>query len=144
MEKIKSDKPKVVVVAGAFDPIHLGHIRYFRGARELGDEVVAILNTDRTLRKRKGYTFMSFEERKEVLESIRYIDRVIPSIDEDNTFCKSLEYLKPDIFANGGQKTLENTPERETCEKLGIEMVFGVGGEKIQSSSALVKRIQKA
>ena len=141
MEETKQST--TVAVAGGFDPLHLGHIRYFKAAKELGDKLVAILSSDQALRMRKGYNFMPFEERKEVLESIKYIDEVILSIDEDYTFRKTLEQLKPDIFANGGNKTMENTPEREVCEKLGIKMVFKVGGEKIQSSSGLVSKIQK-
>lgn len=88
---------------------------------------------------------MPFQERKEILESIRYIDEVVPCIDKGDTVKKSLEHLKPDIFAKGGDRTPKNMPkaEIETCDRLGIKIVYGVGGEKIQSSSWLINKIKK-
>lgn len=129
-----------VVVSGGFDPLHIGHIKYFRDAKKLGDKLIVILNTDDFLKKKKGYVFMPFEERKEVVENIRYVEEVVGCIDKDQTVCKTLEFLKPHIFAKGGDRTLDNIPEREICEKLSIKMVFGVGGEKIQSSSWLINK----
>lgn len=129
-----------VVVSGGFDPLHIGHIKYFRDAKKLGDKLIVILNTDDFLKKKKGYVFMPFEERKEVVENIRYVEEVVECIDKDQTVCKTLEFLKPHIFAKGGDRTLDNIPEREICEKLSIKMVFGVGGEKIQSSSWLINK----
>lgn len=134
-------KPKVVAVSGGFDPVHIGHIRQFKEAKMLGDKLLVILNSDDFLIRKKGFVFMSFEERREILGSIQYIDEVIPCIDEDQSVCKTLEMLKPDVFAKGGDRTFENIPEVEICMKHKIEMVFGVGGEKIQSSSELVKKI---
>ena len=136
----KTKRKIIVAVSGGFDPIHIGHIRYFKEARKLGDKLVVILNTDEFLIKKKGYVFMPFEERKEILESIRWVDEVIPSIDKDQTVCRTLAELKPDIFAKGGDRTLENIPERTVCERLGIKMVFGVGGGKFQSSSWLLNK----
>ena len=135
----------VVAVCGGFDPIHVGHIRHFRGAKELGDVLVVMLNTDDWLTKKKGYIFMPFEERKEMIESIRYVDKVIPVTDTDGSVAKTLEQLKPDIFAKGGDRTIANIPKSEidVCEKLGIKMVFGVGGEKVQSSSWLIDKVKR-
>jgi len=138
-------KSKVVVaVCGGFDPIHVGHIKHFRDAKNLGDILVVMLNTDDWLRKKKGYIFMSFEERKEIIESIRYVDKVIPVIDANGSVAKTLEQLKPDIFAKGGDRTIDNIPESEVdvCERLGIKMVFGVGGGKVQSSSWLIDKMR--
>lgn len=132
-----------VAVCGGFDPVHIGHIRHFKEARALGDELVVILNTDEWLKKKKGYVFMPFEERKEILESIKYVDRVIPYVEEEHGYVhKTLEKLKPDIFAKGGDRNATNIPkeEVEVCERLGINLVCGVGGGKIQSSSDLVKK----
>lgn len=129
-----------VAVSGGFDPPHFGHIRYFRDAKKLGNKLIVILNTDDFLIGKKGYAFMPFEERKELIESIVYVDEVIKCIDKDETVCKTLELIRPDIFAKGGDRTIDNIPEREICEELGIKMVFGVGGEKVQSSSWLVDK----
>jgi glycerol-3-phosphate cytidylyltransferase len=138
-------KSKVVVaVCGGFDPIHVGHIKHFRDAKKLGDILVVMLNTDDWLMKKKGYIFMPFEERKEIIESIRYVDEVIPVIDANGSVAKTLEQLKPDIFAKGGDRTITNIPQSEinVCEKLGIKMVFGVGGGKVQSSSWLIDKMR--
>jgi cytidyltransferase-like protein len=136
----------VVAVCGGFDPIHVGHIRHFKAAKALGDELVVILNSDDWLRRKKGYIFMPFEDRKEIIESIRYVDRVIPYVqDETGSVAKTLEQIKPDVFAKGGDRTISNIPklEIETCRRLCIKVVEGVGGGKIESSSWLVKDVIK-
>jgi len=142
---------KVVIVSGGFDPIHIGHIRMFREARKLGQLLVAILNKDAFLERKKGYIFMPFKERKEVLESIKYINYVFESCDDDNSVCNSLRALRKEftnetlVFANGGDRKYKvNIPETKVCEELKIEMVFGVGGsDKPQSSSWLVEKERK-
>lgn len=133
---------RIVAVSGGFDPIHIGHIRYLKEARKLGTKLVVILNSDNFLTKKKGHYFMSYDERKEVVESIRYVDEVFECIDKDQTVCKSLAQLKPNIFAKGGDRTISNIPEKTICESIGIEMVFGVGGGKIQSSSWLLEKFK--
>ncbi len=134
---------KIVAVSGGFDPVHIGHIRMFRDAARLG-KLTIILNTDDFLLRKKGYVFMPLEERKEILESIRYVDRVVVSIDKDDSVCKTLAMLKPDVFANGGDRTGKSEiRETEICEQLGIEMVFGIGGNKVQSSSKLAANKRK-
>ena len=82
---------------------------------------------------------MPLAERKEILENIKGVDSVFVSVDEDDSVCKSLEAIKPDIFANGGDRKNESEiRETEVCKRLGIEMVFNVGGGKVQSSSWLI------
>lgn len=136
-------KPIVVAVCGGFDPVHVGHIRHFKEAKALGDRLVVILNTDEFLMKKKGYVFMPFEERKEVIASIRYVDEVVRCADADQTVAKSLELVKPDIFAKGGDRTADNMPkeEIEVCKRLGTRIVYGVGGGKVQSSSWLAAKL---
>jgi glycerol-3-phosphate cytidylyltransferase len=132
---------KVVCVSGGFDPIHIGHLRMFKEAKKLGDKLIVILNQDAFLLKKKNFVFMPFEERKELIESIRCVDEVVGCIDQDQTVCETLRFLKPDIFANGGDRRNENDLlEAGVCAELGIEMVFNVGGGKISSSSDLVKK----
>lgn len=141
--KKKNKKTIVVAVSGGFDPVHAGHIRMFNKAKKLGDKLVVILNSDRFLMKKKGYVFMNFKKRKEIIENIKSVDQVVSCIDTDQTVCKSLEKLKPDIYANGGDRTKSNIPEAEVCKKLGIKMFFNVGGGKIQSSSWLMSKVMR-
>ena len=133
---------KTVAVSGGFDPIHVGHVRMILDASRYGD-VVVILNSDEWLKDKKGYAFMSWEERAEILRSIQGVVNVVNTIDDtDGTVCNTLKNLKKDIdldyFANGGDRTLTTTPEMEICKELGIGLLWNVGGGKIQSSSTLV------
>ena len=139
-------KPIVVAVSGGFDPLHIGHIRMFQEAKALGDELVVILNNDHWLRNKKGFVFMSETERKEIIESIRGVDRVIITDHKPNderSVCRTLRELRPDIFANGGDRKPygDPPPEVPVCEELGIKMTYDVGtGGKVQSSSWLVAK----
>lgn len=143
-EKRPSVKKRIVVaVSGGFDPVHVGHIRMFREAKKLGDELVVIVNNDNWLAKKKGKPFMNEAERTEIIESIRFVDRVVltnhSAGSDDRSVCAELEAIRPDIFANGGDRTKDNIPEVALCERINCTMVFNVGeGGKIQSSSALL------
>jgi len=144
----KSKHPIVVAVSGGFDPIHSGHIRLFKEAKAMGDKLVVILNNDNWLIKKKKFIFMSQQERKEVLEGLRYVDVVFfskhPKDPEDMSVSAELDRVKPDIFANGGDRNKHNVPEADVCKKIHCKMVFNVGiGGKIQSSSELVKNAMK-
>lgn len=134
---------KIVAVSGGFDPVHIGHVRLFKEARKLGDKLVVILNNDNWLIKKKGKPFMPEEERKEILLALRDVDEVVLTEhgpdDPDTSVNRTLMKVKPDIFANGGDRVKENVPEDLVCNKIGCEMVYNVGGEKIQSSSELIK-----
>ena len=130
---------KIVAVSGGFDPIHIGHIKMIREASKLGDKLIVIVNSDRFLLTKKGYIFMPLEERKEIVDNVEGVDKVIVSIDEDQSVCKTLEMIRPDIFANGGdRKSDKDILEANTCRKIGCKMIFNVGGGKLQSSSQLV------
>ena len=133
---------KLIAVSGGFDPIHVGHVRMIKAAAELG-EVLVIANSDEWLMRKKGFVFMPYEQRAEILESIKGVFSVARADDEDDTVCSSLAVLRPDVFANGGDRKNNNTPEVALCEKLGIKMVWNVGGGKIQSSSDLVSNAKK-
>lgn len=139
----------IVAVSGGMDPIHIGHVRLIQDARKLGDKLVVILNNDNWLKKKKGHIFMHQDERKEVIESIKGVDEVIltshkPNPD-DMSVSKELMRIKPNIFANGGDRTSTNIPEAPVCKKIGCEMVFNVGqGGKIQSSSWLLSKYLKS
>jgi len=125
-------KKVVVAVSGAFDPIHVGHIHYIKEAAKLGDKLVVILNSDDFLFRKKGFVFMPFAERKEILEELTDVDEVIASIDKDQTVSKTLELLKPDIFAKGGDRIGDtHVPEEETCRIIGCKLSTHIGGVKV-------------
>ena len=134
---------KTVATCGGFDPIHIGHIRLFNAARKLGDRLVVILNSDAFLIKKKGYAFMPWAERREIIINLKSVDWVIECVDRDQTVARTLELIKPDILAKGGDRNIDNIPksERDVCKRLGIEVVSLVGGEKVQSSSQLVENV---
>jgi D-beta-D-heptose 7-phosphate kinase/D-beta-D-heptose 1-phosphate adenosyltransferase len=119
-------------------------------AKALGDKLVVILNNDNWLKKKKGFAFMDEKERKAIIEAIRYVDEVVitshPENPGDMSVCAELEKIKPDIFANGGDRKPDGDPipEVELCNRLGIKLVYNIGKSgKIQSSSELVKRAQQ-
>jgi len=128
---------KTIMVSGGFDPLHIGHLRMIKEAAQHG-KVIVVVNSDAWLLRKKGFIFMPFEERKEIIEGYTEVDRVEAVDDSDGTVCEALWRLKPTYFANGGDRTSNNTPEMRVCEQLGIEMLWGVGGGKIQSSSEMV------
>ena len=139
---MRKEKQKIVAVSGGFDPIHVGHVRMILAAAEFGD-VIVIANSDNWLMRKKGYIFMPYEERQEILYAIKGVVDVYEAQDDDDTVCKTLEKINPDIFANGGDRKEGNVPEYEVCKKLEIEMKFGVGGlDKPQSSSWLVDNVR--
>ncbi len=130
-----------VAVSGGFDPLHPGHIEYFRLAKSLGDYLIVIVNTDDWLLRKKGFIFMPLKSRVVMLEAVKYVDSVIVSIDTDNTVAETLRYIKPHIFGKGGDKTSDAVmPSREltVCKEIGCKVVYGLG-EKVESSSQLVK-----
>ena len=135
---------KTVAVSGGFDPIHIGHLRMFKKARELGDKLVVILNNDNWLMTKKSFIFMPENERKEILEAFKYVDEVVLSYHEqnpkDSSVCSELEVIMPDIFANGGDRKAGNIPEYALCKELDIKMKFNVGGKKVRSSSEIAKK----
>ncbi len=138
----------IVAVSGGFDPIHIGHVRMFQEAKALGDKLVVIVNNDNWLKKKKGFAFMPEKERKEIIEFIKGVDEVIltshaPDTD-DMSVCRELRELKPDIFANGGDRKQDNVPEVAVCEEIGCAMAFNIGtGGKVQSSSWLIDAARK-
>ncbi len=139
--------PTTVVVSGGFDPIHIGHIEMMQEAKALGDKLIVIVNNDNWLVAKKGFAFMPEQERLAIVKSIKHVDEAVLTGHEKNptdmSVCKELEELKPDIFANGGDRKPDGdpVPEVELCNRLGIKLVYNIGKSgKIQSSSDLVKK----
>ena len=133
---------RIIITSGYFDPIHKGHIEYLQRSKELGGWLVAILNNDYQATLKKGKPFMPEDERRTILEAIRYVDEVFLCIDSDKSVCRSIEEIfrkyqgKEIIFAKGGDRFVEEIPETILCKELGIKVIDGLG-EKIQSSSNL-------
>jgi cytidyltransferase-like protein len=138
---------KLIVVSGGFDPIHSGHIAYFKSAKSHGDKLIVALNSDAWLEKKKGKFFMPLHERKSIVEAIKYVDEVISFEDDEKGSCiNALETIKKTYpsqeiyFANGGDRDKKNIPEMSV---LGINFLFGVGGnDKKNSSSWLLNKWQ--
>jgi cytidyltransferase-like protein len=130
----------VVVSSGYYDPMHAGHASYLLAAARLGAIHVAIVNGDNALcRKRGKQPFMPASQRAVVVNAIRGVDYVV--VWDEDTVDGLLMLLRPAVFAKGGDRTSEqNIPEWRTCRSIGIEVVTSVGGDKVESSSALLTR----
>lgn len=138
---------KVIIASGYFNPIHKGHIEYFRQASSLGSELWVIVNNDLQRELKGSKHFMNEEERRLIVESIKYVKEAFISIDQDRTVRETLRLLvttgiqqDPTIkfaFANGGDQNNKSIPESEICDLLGVELIDGLG-DKIQSSSWLL------
>jgi len=134
-----------VAVSGYFNPIHVGHIRLLKAAKELGDKLIVIVNNDKQVMLKKGRIIIPEDQRMEIVQAIRDVDEAVLSIDDDRTVRKTLAMVKPDIFANGGdQASPRHIPETPVCEELSIKMIFGVGGEdKPDSSTNIMLKLEE-
>tara|TARA_R110002020_G_scaffold181520_1_gene376554 strand:+ start:471 stop:935 length:465 start_codon:yes stop_codon:yes gene_type:complete len=134
-----TEERTTVMVSGGFDPVHAGHIRMIRDAANFGD-VIVIANSDDWLFRKKGFVFMTFDQRAEILNAIKGVILVDSVNDTDGTVCEAIRRHKPTYFANGGDRKQTNTPEVDVCKELEIKLLWGVGGDKkLASSSDLVK-----
>ena len=127
-----------ILCSGGFDPLHIGHVDYLEAAAREGEVIVAV-NSDAWLLAKKGYVFMPWGERSWILSALSCVSIIWNVKDDDGTVCEALRYWKPNIFANGGDRTEANPAEHAVCEELGTKELFNVGGNKIQSSSKLVE-----
>jgi len=134
----EENKP-TVMVSGGFDPVHVGHIRMIREAAKYGD-VIVIANSDEWLHREKGFIFMEFSSRYEILDSLKGVVLVDSVNDSDGTVCDAISRHKPTYFANGGNRRKDNTPEVMLCKKIGVELLWGIGGEEKVAATADLTR----
>jgi len=144
-----NDDYDIILMSGGFDPPHIGHVRMIIDAASRGKEVIIGVNSDEWLMRKKGYVFMEWAERAELIQSIKGVSESVAFDDSDNTASDLIIKARkqfPDLkiaFANGGDRVSGNTPEMETCSNTNVDMLWEIGGEKIQSSSELVKKSKK-
>ncbi|HEA46417.1 MAG TPA: cytidyltransferase [Candidatus Pacearchaeota archaeon] len=133
---------KIIIASGYFDPLHVGHIEYLELAKGLGGKLIAIVNNDHQCFLKKGKSFMSENERKIILESLKFVDEVFLSIDKDQPVCESIKAIAEKykgeeiVFAKGGDRFSSEVPEAQVCRDFNIKIVDRLG-DKIQSSSGL-------
>ena len=140
------------MVSGGFDPLHIGHVRYFQEAKKLGDKLGVVINNDHWFQVKGKPVFMADVERKEIIEALSCVDEVIisshPKSTNDISVSEEIKKIRPHIFANGGDRSPTHidipSSEHQVCKELGIKVVFNVGrGGKIRSSSELLKEYSK-
>ena len=140
---------KIVLVTGGFDPLHSGHIEYFKSAKKLGDLLVVGINSDSWLSRKKGAPFMPDQERNGIVKNLSMVDRTIFFNDRDGSAkeaIRDLRALYPNdqiVFANGGDRTQENIPEMDIKDD-NLVFAFGVGGENKMNSSSWILQEWKA
>ena len=142
------DNVPVYMTSGGFDPLHVGHLRCILETVEMAEEdggfVVVIVNGDGFLNRKKGKPFMNQEERAEIISGIRGVDAAIIWDDETQNVIGAIKALEPDFFTKGGDRAApEDIPEWDICQAVNCEVVFNVGGGKVQSSSWLIERSEK-
>ena len=138
-------KKKAIIVSGYFNPIHKGHLEYFRKSKALCDELFVIVNNDYQRALKGSKEFQKEDERMIIVSNIKAVDKAILSIDQDRTVCESIRMIASEYgaeyelgFANGGDQNNDTIPERPICEEMNVALIDGLG-DKIQSSSWLLK-----
>ena len=145
--RTKMKREKVVIVSGYFDPLHVGHLEYFKLAKDLADELIVIVNNRKQCLLKKGDEFMDEQDRLEIVFHLDMVDEAILAVDEDKSVCetiKSIKRMKPFnelVFCNGGDRDASNSPEVQVCGELGIDFQQGLG-KKIRSSSDMTGLVE--
>ncbi len=142
------ENKKIIITSGFYNPIHIGHVNLIREAKKMGDFLVVIVNNDQQVKIKGSFPFMPEQERIEIVKALRYADDVVLAVDNDGYVARSLELIAQKYpgdlyFAKGGDRHIGNLPESEinVCKKYNIKIINGVGGDKVQSSSWLIKKL---
>ena len=147
----------IMMTSGGFDPLHVGHLRCIQGTVKMANNpkkfpaaykplVTVLVNCDDFLKAKKGYSFMSLQDRMEIIDGIEGVDCVVPWFykNDDFTVVKAIHKIRPRWFTKGGDRTdATNIPEWEICQQRGCEIITRVGGDKIRSSSDLVENADR-
>ncbi len=135
-----------IIVSGYFNPLHKGHIELFHKAKEKGDILIVIINSDYQRALKGSKEFMLQDERLLIIKELKVVDEVVLSIDTDKTVCATIKKIHDNFssqyklfFANGGDQNNDSIPELNICRDLGIDLIEGLG-DKVQSSSWLLKK----
>lgn len=139
---------RIAVVSGYFNPLHVGHIEHMEEARQLGDKLIVIINNDEQVKLKGSYPFMSENDRARIVSALSCVDRAVISTDKGSSVVETLTslyskyatdyFFESMMFANGGDRNKENSPEEEYCQWRNIKTAYNVGGNKTQSSSELI------
>lgn len=138
---VKPTERVIVATSGYFNPLHVGHVEYLEKAKQLGDELIVIVNSDHQVELKGSKKFQTEEDRLRIISALRCVDKVVLSIDKDATQCETLRMLRPTIFAKGGDRFAGEIPESPVCKELGIQIVDGLG-EKIRASSQILNNLK--
>ena len=143
---------RVVVISGFFNPLHIGHIDYISAARNLGDFLIVIVNSDEQVETKGSIPFMNEDDRLNIITNIKGVDRAVLAIDKDSSVCQTIReefkrlqndpFFEEMIFANGGDRKQGGVPEDILEEELGVRMFYNTGRDKVQSSSELIKKTE--
>lgn len=140
----------IIIISGGFDPVHKGHVRMIQAASEKCEMLIVGVNSDDWLSRKKGKEFMTFKERVEIMSAFKGVGYAVGFPDNDNSasaLISKVRALYPEssiAFGNGGDRIQNNVPEVQVCLDNNVEMIWNLGGGKIQSSSVLIKKSRKA
>ena len=145
--RTKMARKKTAIVSGYFDPLHVGHLEYFKLAKDLADELIVIVNNREQCLMKKGDEFMDERDRLEIVYHLDMVDEAILAEDEDKSVSETIRVInrmKPFdelVFCNGGDRDASNSPEVQVCGELGIDFQQGLG-KKIRSSSDMTGLVE--
>ena len=133
---------RIILANGCFDLLHAGHIRYLRGAKELGGFLIVAINSDRQVRQLKGPNrpFITADERAEIVSAFRFVD-LVTVFDEPNVE-EIIAAIRPDFHAKGTDYTTESVPERDIVNECGGTVVI-VGDPKDHSSTNIIEAVRQ-